>query len=221
MDDDWQAHSRQGCRDLRLHGHRSPHGEPYNQRTSVPVPAKGVQGRRSERAGGGTYPIAGCEWNHPLEGPHASTVSSSIANMPASSSLPTQRDCSAAAILERPDPVRSRATAQPPVSRVRGQEFSHAQLPAVCNDANPVACRTPAKAYPTIRELRARAPPRAGPRRPRGHHLVALSDSHDGPSDAGLDSLLRVSPGHEPHRLAAEFQELTNPVLPTAAGLSI
>ena len=86
----------------------------------------------------------------PTRRPPCIRASSSTANMRAPSSSRRR----GIAATRRPRPIRrssTRAIARRPIRRPRGA-FSHAEVPAVCDDTTPTQ-QDYAKAYPTIREL--------------------------------------------------------------------
>ena len=206
-DDDWQLILGKDAETFDYTGIDPHMVESYNQRTSVPVPAKGFK-VADQSAPEGTDPIAGREW---ITDSKAPTHDGLVVDREYACifKLATQRDCSAAAIGKDPTLALSCDCAAPVES---GQEFSHAQLPAVCNDANP-RMQDSAKAYPTIRELEL------------AHLLGQVPGAHEGiisslcpihtmDNDAGSDPLY----GYRPAMNAIVSQlssELTNQCLPT------
>ena len=119
--------------------------ESYDQRTNVPVPTNGFKVADQSQPEN-TDPIAGREWITDSTAPahQGLLVDREYACI---FQLAKPRDCSAAAIANDPTLPLSCDCAAPDSG-----EFSHAQVPAVCNDANP-RLQDSAKAYPTIREL--------------------------------------------------------------------
>jgi hypothetical protein len=121
--------------------------ESYSQRTKVPVPAKGFK-VADESQPEHTDPIAGREWQTDSTSPlHAGlAVDREYACI---FQLENARDCSDEAINNDATLKDSCDCASPAGT---GSVFTHAEVPAVCNDANP-RIQDSAKAYPTIREL--------------------------------------------------------------------
>jgi hypothetical protein len=119
--------------------------ESYNQRTGVPVPATGFK-VADQSTPENTDPIAGREWVTDSTAPaHPGlNVDREYACI---FPLDMPRDCSSTALMNDPTLEESCDCAAPSMG-----EFSHAEVPAVCNDANP-RMQDSAKAYPTIREL--------------------------------------------------------------------
>ena len=122
--------------------------ESYSQRTGVPVPPGGFKVADQSQPEN-TDPIAGREWQTDSTTPlhDGLRVDREYACV---FKLDTSRDCSDGAIAMNPTLADSCDCASPVVGT--GGEFTHAEVPAVCNDANP-RMQDYAKAYPTIREL--------------------------------------------------------------------
>ncbi len=123
--------------------------ESYNQRTGVPVPSNGFKVADQSQPSG-TDPISGREW-----------VTDSTA--PEHQGLLVDREYACTFLLEKPrdcsdtattaDPtLRDSCDCQPPSPQTAAGSFTHAEVPAVCEDMIPTQ-QDYAKAYPTIREL--------------------------------------------------------------------
>ncbi len=130
--------------------------ESYN--TNLPAGAFPVA---PETANEGTDPISGREWitDSTMPEHNGLVVDREYACI---FKIATPRDCSDAAVAADPTLADSCDCMTP--AQGTGTTFSHAQNPAVCNDATQTT-QDSAKAYPTIRELESRAPARSGERR--------------------------------------------------------
>jgi hypothetical protein len=120
--------------------------EDYQQRTGVPIPPGGFPVADQSQPEG-TDPISGREWTtDSVMAEHAGLlVDREYACI---FPLTVKRDCGMAATTADPT-LQDSCDCQPPG---KGGAFTHAQIPAVCNDATPTR-QDSAKAYPTIREL--------------------------------------------------------------------
>jgi hypothetical protein len=120
--------------------------EDYQQRTGVPVPPMGFPVADQSQPEG-TDPISGREWTtDSVMAEHTGLlVDREYACI---FKLQKVRDCGMAATTADPT-LQDSCDCQPPD---KGGAFTHAQVPAVCNDATPTQ-QDSAKAYPTIREL--------------------------------------------------------------------
>ncbi|HTB71977.1 MAG TPA: hypothetical protein VK762_01975 [Polyangiaceae bacterium] len=120
--------------------------ESYQQRTGVAVPPNGFPVADQSQPEG-TDPISGREWTtDSVMAEHTGLlVDREYACI---FPLENKRDCSMTATNADPTLTDS-CDCQPPD---KGGAFTHAQIPAVCNDATPTQ-QDSAKAYPTIREL--------------------------------------------------------------------
>jgi hypothetical protein len=123
--------------------------ESYAPRSGAPAPAKGFKVADPSQPEN-TDPIAGREWTTDSTKPlhQGLRVDREYACI---FKLDAPRDCSDQAIQMDPTLADSCDCASPDPT-VGGGEFTHAEVPAVCNDANP-RTQDSAKAYPTIREL--------------------------------------------------------------------
>jgi hypothetical protein len=144
--DDWQLILGKDPEKLDYTGIDPHMVESYNQRTNVPVPTRGFKVADQSQPENAD-PIAGREWQTDSTSPlHAGlAVDREYA---CTFKLDVQRDCSDANIKADPTLSDSCDCASP----AGGGAFTHAEVPAVCNDANP-RLQDSAKAYPTIREL--------------------------------------------------------------------
>ena len=149
--------------------------ESYNQRTNVPVPPNGFPVADQSQPTG-TDPISGREWQTDSTAPEHQglLVDREYACI---FKLDAPRDCSDAATTADPTLLDS-CDCQPPSPETTGS-FTPAEVPAVCDDCGPHHAGL-GEGVPDDPRARARAPSRAGHRRQRGHHLVALSDSYGG-----------------------------------------
>jgi hypothetical protein len=120
--------------------------ESYNQRTGVPVPPGGFAVADQSQPEG-SDPISGREWTtDSVMAEHTGLlVDREYACI---FKLEKVRDCSGPATTADPT-LQDSCDCQPPD---KGGAFTHAQIPAVCNDSTPTQ-QDSAKAYPTIREL--------------------------------------------------------------------
>ena len=120
--------------------------ESTQQRTGVAVPPNGFKVADQSQPEG-TDPISSREWTtDSVMAEHTGLlVDREYACI---FKLGTPRDCSMAATTADPT-LNDACDCQPPD---KGGAFTHAQIPAVCNDATPTQ-QDSAKAYPTIREL--------------------------------------------------------------------
>ena len=145
-EDDWQLILGKDPENFDYTGIDPHMVESYTQRTGVPVPGKGFK-VADQSTPENTDPIAGREWvtdsTTPAH-PGLAVDREYACIFP----LDTPRDCSAMAIANDPTLSASCDCAAP----TSGGDYSHAQVPAVCNDMNP-RMQDSAKAYPTIREL--------------------------------------------------------------------
>jgi hypothetical protein len=144
--DDWQLILGKDPESLDYTGIDPHMVESYNQRTNVPVPTSGFKVADQSQPQN-TDPIAGREWQTdsttPLrQGPLVDREYACIFK------LDQPRDCRDAVIMTD-DALSASCDCASPMS---GGVFTHAQVPAVCDDANP-RMQDFAKAYPTIREL--------------------------------------------------------------------
>jgi hypothetical protein len=121
--------------------------ESYQSRATAVVPAGGFPVSDTS-APEGTDPISGREWvtDSTMAQHSGLNVDREYA---CTFKLPTPRDCSDTATKADPTLLDS-CDCSPPVAGTGA--FTHAQIPAVCNDAAPTT-QDFAKAYPTIREL--------------------------------------------------------------------
>jgi len=121
--------------------------ESYQPRTGAVVPDGGFSVADSSAAEGAD-PISGREWitDSTMAQHNGLNVDREYA---CTFKLPAPRDCSTAATNADPTLLDS-CDCMSPVSGTGA--FTHAQVPAVCNDATPTQ-QDYAKAYPTIREL--------------------------------------------------------------------
>jgi hypothetical protein len=120
--------------------------ESYQDRSSVSVPPTGFKVADPSQPEG-TDPISGREWvTDSVMAEHTGLIVDR--EYACIFKLVKPRDCSMAATSADPT-LQDSCDCQPPD---KGGAFSHAQIPAVCNDATPTQ-QDSAKAYPTIREL--------------------------------------------------------------------
>jgi hypothetical protein len=120
--------------------------EDYQQRRGVPVPPGGFP-VADESQPEGTDPISGREWvTDSVMAEHTGLIVDR--EYACIFKLQKPRDCSMAATSADPT-LQDSCDCQPPD---KGGAFTHAQIPAVCNDVTPTQ-QDSAKAYPTIREL--------------------------------------------------------------------
>ena len=146
--------------------------EDYQPRTGVPVPPQRLPGRRPESARG-NGPDLRPRMDDQLDDGRA----------PRRPRRPRVRvhlqARQAAGLQRRGDHGRPDAAGlvRLPAPEPNTGSFTPAEIPAVCNsaDAHPAGLR---EGVPDDPRARARAPARAGQRRQRGHHLVALPDPH-------------------------------------------
>jgi hypothetical protein len=144
--DDWQLILGKDPEKLDYAGIDPHMVESYNQRTSVPLPAKGFRVADPSQPENAD-PIAGREWQTDSTSPlHSGLVVDR--EYACIFKLDTPRDCSDTAIAKD----RTLSASCDCASPATGGVFTHAEVPAVCNDANP-RMQDSAKAYPTIREL--------------------------------------------------------------------
>jgi hypothetical protein len=125
--------------------------ESYQSRLGASVPAGGSNVSDPSKPGG-TDPVSGREWVTDSTAPaHGSAVDLEYActfKLTDPTGAPAPRNCDTSA--PNADPTLSEVCdCLPPVGAT---PFSHEEVPAVCNDANPLQ-QDYAKAYPTIREL--------------------------------------------------------------------
>ena len=123
--------------------------ESYAQRTGAPVPADGFKVADPSQPEDAD-PIAGREWQTDSTSPMHQGLRVDL-EYACTFKLDKARDCSDDAIKMDPTLSESCDCASPDPASTGG-EFTHAEVPAVCNDANP-RMQDSAKAYPTIREL--------------------------------------------------------------------
>jgi hypothetical protein len=127
--------------------------ESVQPRMSVPVPAGGFPVADPSQPEG-TDPISGREWvtDSTMAEHTAQIVDREYACIfklvDPKAGAPKSRDCSMAAATADPT-LQDSCDCLPPD---KGGAFTHAQVPAVCNDTTPTQ-QDSAKAYPTVREL--------------------------------------------------------------------
>jgi hypothetical protein len=121
--------------------------ESYQSRINIPVPENGFPVSDSS-ATGGADPISGREWvtDSTMAEHQGLLVDLEYACI---FKLATPRQCDAAQTYADPTLIDS-CDCQPPTNGTG--PFTHAQVPAVCNDATPTQ-QDFAKVYPTTREL--------------------------------------------------------------------
>jgi hypothetical protein len=122
--------------------------ESVGPRTGVPVPANGFA-VADPSAPEGTDPISGREWTTNSTAPMHQGAQVDV-QYACTFKLPVPRQCDPAAISADPTLVDSCTCTSPAPNT--GGAFTHAEVPAVCNDTVPTQ-QDFAKAYPTIREL--------------------------------------------------------------------
>jgi hypothetical protein len=151
-DDDWELILGKDPENFDYTGIDPHMVEDYQQRTGVVVPAGGFKVADPSQPEG-TDPISGREWQT------NTSSSSGVARhqgllvdreYACTFKLATPRDCSSAAISADPTLNESCDCVAPAANS--GGAFTHAEVPAVCNDATNTQ-QDYAKVYPTIREL--------------------------------------------------------------------
>jgi hypothetical protein len=122
--------------------------ESYDQRTGVPVPANGFKVADQSQPTG-TDPISGREWQTDSTAPEHQGLRVDL-EYACTFELSVPRDCSETATTADPT-LLDACDCQQPSPQTSGS-FTHAEVPAVCEDMIPTQ-QDYAKAYPTVREL--------------------------------------------------------------------